>query len=827
LDKARVRKEKVAAQKAKYVGDITEMSDSAYNQLKSDLELIRKGLASSEIDPDQTLAKKLGFDGFLEGDERSLAELDLKITNAMADGRAHDMAEGLRELYELISRRKAPKRLREVIAITMNNNALSGPSTIMVNVMSPLGSFITRVIIDIGKSIATGDMRKAWLSASIAFDSLKKAMSEIAYGLRDGGASTVAMNQQVQRVTTLQGDVAKASITMRDKKAPKWARLKATYIYASGFTDIVRRLLSTLDHTAFAVFQNYFLRTNTATLLEKVGKTKEEMVPVLFANSERARSLIANENALINRVASALQSVNYAKNESLAAIDAIMAEDSGTTNRDYLNFKSDFLGAVRRTVNAYNDSIQKFATREIRRQQNMVYLRANDRTNRDMLDALSNSFASSEDGQGAVEDLRRFTQNESEYELGVHLGEEAPGLDVINLAVNSIREAGQYVVQKNPIFGRMLLGYFGIPANLLNRAMWYTPYGLIRLAINRFANGKGKFYQQSMQTQAQIRQRVTETLIGTAGIALILGIKAMGEDDDEGFNVTLNGPTNKTERDAWRKNGHKENSLEYVTKDGTVISVNWGRGFLESFKVALLMVGVVDDLKLNRKIGEDAKAAAIGDYLAAFMYGWSKQAAFFGAKSTIGAVATPQADASLIGTALYKTNPLLPFSGLVAGIEKMIAGPDLYRGGNNAPLYLNIPIARSLFSERAINALGDPQGLVPNNAWTKLNDRAWYAGIPIMVSGSPTGRDKAIYDFILARGTGPGLPQRTDIEAANGGMDDNVWLDYVAYRGSLIKNQMFRELSRLNRMDDDALVTALSRISNDATKKAKQQFRFK
>ena len=504
-----------------------------------------------------------------------------------------------------------------------------------------------------------------------------------------------------------------------------------------------------------------------------------------------------------------------------------MAEDSGTTNRDYLNFKSDFLGAVRRTVNAYNDSIQKFTTREIRRQQNMVYLRANDRTNRDMLDALSNSFSSSEDGQGAVEDLRRFTQNEAEYELGVHLGEEAPGLDVINLAVNSIREAGQYVVQKNPIFGRMLLGYFGIPANLLNRAMWYTPYGLLRLAINRFANGKGKFYQQSMQTQAQIRQRVTETLIGTAGIALILGIKAMGEDDDEGFNVTLNGPTNKTERDAWRKNGHKENSLEYVTKDGTVVSVNWGRGFLESFKVALLMVGVVDDLKLNRKIGEDAKAAAIGDYLAAFMYGWSKQAAFFGAKSTIGAVATPQADASLIGTALYKTNPLLPFSGLVAGIEKMIAGPDLYRGGNNAPLYLNIPIARSLFSERAINALGDPQGLVPNNAWTKLNDRAWYAGIPIMVSGSPTGRDKAIYDFILARGTGPGLPQRTDIEAANGGMDDNVWLDYVAYRGSLIKNQMFRELSRLNRMDDDALVTALSRISNDATKKAKQQFRFK
>ena len=454
----------------------------------------------------------------------------------------------------------------------------------------------------------------------------------------------------------------------------------------------------------------------------------------------------------------------------------------------------------------------------------MVYLRAQDRSSRDMLNYLSDSLPGVTPEQ--VASLKEYVQKEAEYDMGVHMGEESPWYDVVNLGVNQIRRVGNAILGQNPIFGRMLIGYFGIPANLLNRAMWFTPYGLYRLGLNKWTNKDGQFYQQSMATQEQLQQRLTEALIGTAGIAFLLMLKGLSDDEDEVFNVTLSGPSNKTEKDAWRKMGHREGSIE-INAFGKVVSLNWARGPLEPAKVALLFIGALDDMKLNRKLGAESNVAqTVSDYLAAVMSGWSRQASFFGAKSTAGAVLQLQPDANLFGQALYKLNPLFPFSGMISSVEKLIAGPDIYRGGMGA-VYANLPIARSLLTERAVNALGDNQGLNPSTAWSKFNDRAWYSGIPLMISGTPTGRDEAVYDFILSRGTGPGLPQRTAIEFENGGLKDREWLDFVAYRGTLIKNEMFRNLSRLRRMDDDSLSTALSRISNEATKKAKRQFRLK
>jgi hypothetical protein len=159
-------------------------------------------------------------------------------------------------------------------------------------------------------------------------------------------------------------------------------------------------------------------------------------------------------------------------------------------------------------------------------------------------------------------------------------------------------------------------------------------------------------------------------------------------------------------------------------------------------------------------------------------------------------------------------------------MENMVIGPDRFRGRTGA-FWLNVPLARSLATERAVNALGDPQGLVPTSAWSSANDRAWYQGIPLMVSGQPTGNDKLVYDFILKRGTGPGIPQRAALENANGLMDDSKWLEYVATRGRIVKGMMVRNLSRLNRMDDEDLSKALGEISSDATRMAKRQLRYK
>jgi hypothetical protein len=212
--------------------------------------------------------------------------------------------------------------------------------------------------------------------------------------------------------------------------------------------------------------------------------------------------------------------------------------------------------------------------------------------------------------------------------------------------------------------------------------------------------------------------------------------------------------------------------------------------------------------------------------MSAVLSGWSKQAAFFGAKSTIGATLAVDPDSKVLGTALYKLNPIIPFSGLISSVEKLMTGGDRFRGREGS-LYLNLPIARSLLTERAVNALGDPQGLNPSSAWTEGNERAWYAGFPLMVAGTPTGNDKKVYGFILDRGIASGLPQRTALENKNGVMSDSNWQDYVAVRGQFIKKAMIRDLARLEKMDDDSASKALGNIGTEATAYAKKQLRYK
>ena len=838
LDARRNKSEKLKAEKNKRVKDINEMSDEAYRKLKKTLETIRKGIAFVEgdvkdpsikkvSDVASALAKENGFSGFLPSDYQALAELDLKITSAMADGRPHDSAEGLRELYELLSRRSAPRSLLEFVSIVYNNNALGGLSTLYINIIAPFGEFITKVIIDAGRALLNRDFNQAFISIRAMIDSFKKAVKEGAFGL-EGGASVVAMSQQVQKVTTLQGDVVAAQKVWNDKKASKLQKLAAGYTMVSAKTDIIRRVLSTTDHVAFTTFQNYLIKTRANDLLTKhLGMKPEEALPFLFSLSNRSTELIKAETGVINDTIQKLSDVGFDYEKSLQILEEVR-NDPSITEPDLVQFTQDLVGGFRRMVEAFQtpEKIKRNLVREARRQKNIVYLRANDRNNKDMLDFLRGEFIKGGKAELVDETLKNFNnfvQKESEYVMGVHGGEQAPGLDVINLFSNQIVKAGEAVIRSNPLVGRMLLGYFKIPVNLLNRAFWFTPYGLIRLGINKWGNKAGEYYQQSMNTQAQIRQRFTEAIVGTSAMVALFILQGMADDDEE-FVVTLAGPTNKTEKDAYRKMGYRDGSIALKT-GGKVYSLNWARGPLESFKIALMLVGAVNDMKLNRKLGEK-KGFDISEYLSAVMYGWSRQASFFGAKSTIGATLAIQPDASLIGQGLYKLNPLVPFSGLINSVEKIIAGPDLYRSGMGA-VYANIPIARSLLTERAVNALGDPQGLNLNDKWSILNDRAWYSGIPLMISGTPTGRDKVIYDFILDRGTGPGLPQRTQIENTNGPLNDSKWQDFVAFRGSLIKNAMFRDIGRLRRLDDDSLSTALTKISSEATKKAKRQFRFK
>ena len=801
----------------------------AEKQVKKLQELIRIGLGKDKLDPTKSFARAAGYENLQPSDYKALGELDIKITQAKADQRIHDYAIGVKELYELLARRKLEMGFLARLAISYNNSALSGLGTLAINIIAPMGAMMTRVGLDMGTAIARGDIQAVKDIFKVLQDTVSIIKNEVKFSIT-GGANTNDWSRVIMNATSLQQPLVKAMQKINNPSTPALEKLKARMVVVQSWTDVTRRVLMATDHVWFSMLDNYFRKTQALDVMRRAGVQDQAKIDqvkaLLFAGTNIYGPRLANELTVLQRYEAAIEQLRGLPDAKQRILDLVTAPLDAEMKIEARKFEEDIRGDIRRasqgSVLTQAKSVKQ-ALGAVRLQRTLSNIRIRDNVARDINLAI----------KGILPDIQfpDFVEKETAYEMGVHRGEEAPSLDVVNAIVNVIQGAGNKVIQKHPILGRMLLGYFGIPSNLLNRAMWFTPYGLIRYAIAAKTRkdvrvGPNPFYQQSMATNEQIRQRLVEATVGTTAVAILMALKALSDDDDDSpFNVTLMGPTNKTELDAWKKAGHRQGSIEVRVGD-KIVALNAMRGPLEPLKIALLMVGAMDDMRLNRKENDGEFAQYFSEYLTAMLSGWSKQASFFGAKSTIGATLAVNPDASVVSTALYKLNPIIPFSGLIASAEKLMTGGDRFRGREGS-IYLNLPIARSLLTQKAVNALGDPQGLNPSSAWTETNERAWWAGFPLMVSGTPTGNDKKVYEFILDRGIAPGLPQRTALENKNGVMSDSNWQDYVAVRGTYIKRAMIRDLARLRKMDDDSAAKALGQISTDATAAAKKQLRYK
>jgi hypothetical protein len=796
----------------------------AEKQVEKLQKIIRMGLGKDNLDPTKSFAKAAGYENLKPSDYKALGELDLKITQAKADQRIHDYAIGVKELYELLARRKLEMGFLARLAISYNNSALSGLGTLAINIIAPMGALMTRVGIDMGAAIARGDIQAVKDIFKVLQDTASIIKNEVKFSIT-GGANTNDWSRVIMNATSLQQPLVKALEKINNPNTSALEKLKARMVVVQSWTDVTRRVLMATDHVWFSMLDNYFRKTQALDVMRRAGVQDQakiaEVRALLFAGTNTYGPRLAYELEVLHRYEAAIEQLRGLPDAQERIFDLVTAPLDAQMPIEARQFEEDIRGDIRRASQVRAKSVKQ-ALGAVRLQRTLSNIRIRDNVARDINLAI----------KGILPDIQfpDFVEKEAAYEMGVHRGEEAPSLDVVNNIVNAIQGAGNKVIQKHPILGRMLLGYFGIPSNLLNRALWFTPYGLIRYAIAAKTRkdlrvGPNPFYQQSMATNEQIRQRLVEAVVGTTAIAILMSLKALSDDDDEPFNVTLMGPTNKTELDAWKKAGHRQGSIEVRVGD-KIVALNVMRGPLEPLKIALLMVGAMDDMRLNRKENDGEFAQYFSEYLTAVLSGWSKQASFFGAKSTLGATLAVNPDASVVSTALYKLNPIIPFSGLISSAEKLMTGGDRFRGREGS-IYLNLPIARSLLTQKAVNALGDPQGLNPSSAWTETNERAWWAGFPLMVSGTPTGNDKKVYEFILDRGIAPGLPQRTALENKNGVMSDSSWQDYVAVRGTYIKRAMIRDLARLRKMDDDSASKALGQISTDATAAAKKQLRYK
>jgi hypothetical protein len=831
--------ERILSQREAYRKAMLAKEDSlttqADRELQRTLQMIRSGIARGSSVA-EAFAQSEGFQAFLETDQITLARLDNRITAAEATGRTHDAALAIKELFELLNRRRMPMKMLERLAIAYNNSALSSISTLGINLYGPVGSIMTRVGLDMTRAMVSRD----WNSISLIFSSLADTFSQTyaegALAVR-GDAYTNAMQRAILKVTNLRAGADKALATLQNKKANPWERTKALGVVVQSYTDIVRRILSTADQAWFTTMQGYFLKLQASKALVKSEMSLAEAQAAVFNVTETTRLKVASDK---NRIAQYSERVNQLRGKSAeeirAGIEAIIKDESALEgnplglNDEVLKYNrtldSELRSIIRSASLPYKDRgdlLVDKVLKELKTQMLAVDLRRRDLVARDIFDLLEKRISPEE-----AKRVFQFAEKESEYEIGNHRGEKGATFDLFNQFSMMIQDAGQSVLQKNPILGRMLLGYFGVPVNLLNRSLWYTPYGLLRYAMAKRLDKdpltKGQFYQQSMISAEQMKQRLSEALLGTSVFAFAIALQALGDDDEEElFNVTLAGPTNKTEYDAWVKNGHRKGAIE-MNIDGKVYSLNWARGLFEPWKPAFVAMGAFDDMKLNRKLGDRENEVAVVNYLAAAIAGWNQQASFFGAKSTLGATFGTTPDTNVIGTLAYKASPMLPFSGLLNSISKFYTGPNTYRGREGA-IWANIPIVSMFATNRAVNALGDPVG-VTGDPIAVANDRAWYAGMPLNVGGKMSGNDAKVYEFILERGTGPGIPQRSAIETKNGFITDAEFLDYVAFRGRIVKSQMIRDLPKLRAMDDESLSKAVGEISTDATRAAKKRFRY-
>ena len=796
--------------------------------INKDLQLIRDGMGDFEADPTQALAQKLGFTEFKKEDYRILSDLDLTITRALQDGRAHDMARGLKELYDFMGRRKAPKTFLQQLAVSYNNSALSGVGTLAINIVAPGGALAVRAALDVFKHLSRGNLKGASDVAKILTDSMTNIVREVEFSLV-GGANLNAMQSMIGRATNLQPELRDNLKKYRDKKLSPQARLFAGFRVLMAYTDITRRLLGTTDHVWYTVMQNYFLKTQGLKELTDAGVPREKAMAMLFYRSQEVSAALQNE---LLTIANFESTINEASDEELMPKIREFLESpyaDGSTEEQKI-FEDDLKAAIRRTAVAFGKfprANRKNLLAEIKLQKSAATLRANDKSKKELKADIVGLMDPTKQAEVQA-NLDAAEVKETEFEMGTHRGEESPMYDIANVLSTQIQKAGSAVLRDRPILGRMLLGYFGIPINLLNRSLWFTPYGLLRYAIAKNAmktpEARQKFYTQSMNSQAQIRQRFVEASVGTAASIALVALQLLGEDDDEFLEITLGGPVNKAEYDAWYKMGNRRNSIQ-LNIGGKVFALNYGRGPLESLKIALILSGAVNDMRLNRKIGDDATQVSLSEYLAAVLSGWNQQASFFGAKSTIGATLSASPDASVVGTLLYKLNPVIPFSGLIASTEKFITGPNQFRGRQGA-IFMNLPIARSLLTERAVNPLGDAVGTTLQSPFQQTLERLWYAGMPMTMTTPVSGEDARIYQFILDRGIAPGLPQRAALESKNGLMWDSDWQRYVEVRGRFLKTDLARNLARFQRMSDDDLTKAIAELSTRATKQAKRYFRY-
>jgi hypothetical protein len=357
------------------------------------------------------------------------------------------------------------------------------------------------------------------------------------------------------------------------------------------------------------------------------------------------------------------------------------------------------------------------------------------------------------------------------------------------------------------IFSKMLYGFALVPARVFHNVAWFSPYGFIRLGVDKYKKSKGQDspYAMSLQTDAQFKQRLTEAI---AGSVVMLGLAALragssDDEDDKQFKIVItgNGPSATTDRqyyDSWNKKW-KPYSIHIVVGD-TIIPINIGRGG-EALFFPIMLAGAMDDWEIKKKQNDTKKEpedlSAMASMLGSSFFALAQRgpyAAF--TKPLFDASKQGRVTEELVSQAGYFGKTFIPLLGtsVARNITDFINDP-VDRSSVEGAIYANTPIVGPWMGAKALNALGQP---VRADDW---GDKLFKLGVPVVFSFPKNTPMNELNELILKQGSGPSIPTRTNAQKRFGDiLTDDEFESYVREYGKVMSDRMFKNRSKLARM---------------------------
>jgi hypothetical protein len=725
-----------------------------------------QAIRAGALDPTKNLTSEIAAqNGWTGFTSEQVAKLN-ELDTIVNDPKALDLqrSTAFKEIQDILKTSKLDPTVIDTLSAYYTAQALSGIPTTTVNIFSAIGFSMRNAMTDTMRLAATNPS-----ALPAVFDtfisSWKTYASEVIYSFKNN----------VQRrgtVEYLSNDDALLRLYNKGKR--QWNEGKRSEGFKNmlfGMMEYVGRWLKALDEGAVSVLEQQGLTRYAMMAMKQAGiSSKDANAAANYVQSQKQQFIVNAVAKGMNKTEAKALSDDVFRGAWIEALSNLKIESQEVLD----SALNDSLSAIGRMNNTFDQLRQE--TRDIK----------------------DNGFVSS---------------------LPIGL------LERLGEAMNS-----PSATEGQRIFYRMVYGFAVVPARVMREAAWYSPYGFVRFAIDAFAKGRGKGspYAQSLGTDLQFRQRLTETIAGSIVLGALMALSQGSVDDPEDESpfkivVTGNGPERRLDpqfHDAFFKK-YSRNAL-HVFIGKTKFKINIERGF-EAFAIPFMLAGAIDDWRIRKRFEQSKKTPSdLSDasiLLGSAFLSFSRRGPF--AAYMDGIISSKNSDEAITSLGSFLTftgKTFVPIAGtsLARNISDFVSDPVERRSMEGA-LWANTPVIGPMMGTKSMNAIGETTGA------GELSDRFYKLGVPIVFNLPGTPEQTKLRDLIIEKGQGPDIPTRYDARRALGfEPTDQQFERYITAYGQYMKQRMLDNYTSLDGKTPVKYVEQLQVYQKTARLRAKQ-----